>query len=74
MILFYVVVFKVMFKDNDKWLSGWIHDYYCDFDGAQLVFDPNDSSNFECPICHYQYHDDKKRRAWVTKYRYQIFS
>lgn len=73
MILFYVVVFKVMFKDNDKWLSGWIHDYYCDFDGAQLVFDPNDSSNFECPICHYQYHDDKKRRAWVTKYRYQIF-
>lgn len=62
------------FKDNYKWLSGWIHDYYCDKDGAELNFDLNNSDEFECPICHYKYHDDKRKRAWITKYRYQIFN
>lgn len=63
----------VIFKDNYRWLSGWIHDYYCDKDGSPLVFDENNNIYFECPICHYKYKDDRKRRAWVTKYRYKIF-
>lgn len=63
----------ITFKDDYKWMSGWIHDYYCDKDGAELHFDQNNSDDFECPICHCRYNDDKRRRAWVTKYRYHIF-
>lgn len=29
------------FKDDYKYLSGWIHDYYCDTDGYELIFDIN---------------------------------
>lgn len=63
----------MLFKDNYEWLSGWIHDYYCDKDGALLIFDENNDNYFECPICHYKYKDSRKKRAWITKYRYQIF-
>lgn len=62
------------FKDNYKYLSGWIHDYYCDKDGSELIFDINNDTYFECPICHYKYKDAKRKRAWITKYRYNIFS
>lgn len=72
-VIIYLVVFIMKFKDNYQWMSGWIHDYYCDIDGAELIFNLNNSNDFECPICHHKYHDDKKKRAWVTKYRYQIF-
>ena len=62
------------FKDDYKYLSGWIHDYYCDTDGYELIFDINNSSYFECPKCHYKYNDKKRKRAWITKYRYKIMS
>lgn len=61
------------FKDNYKWLSGWIHDYYCDKDGSELIFDINNYNYFECPICHHKYTDKKRINAWITKYRYKIF-
>lgn len=61
------------FKDNYKWLSGWIHDYYCDKDGSELIFDINNNDYFECPVCHYKYDDKKRKNAWITKYRYTIF-
>ncbi len=61
------------FKDNYKWLSGWIHDYYCDKDGSELIFDINNYDYFECPICHHKYTDKKRKNAWITKYRYKIF-
>lgn len=62
------------FNDNYEWISGWIHDYYCDNDGQELIFDLNNSKYFECPICHFKYTDEKRKRAWITKYRYQIFN
>lgn len=62
------------FNDNYEWLSGWIHDYYCDKDGSELIFDINNNKYFECPTCHYKYTDEKRKRAWVTKYRYKIFA
>ncbi len=61
------------FKDNYQLISGWIHDYYCDKDGAELIFDINNNKYFECPICHFKYTDEKKKRAWITKYRYKTF-
>lgn len=61
------------FEDNYKWISGWIHDYYCNNDGAELIFDLNNSETFECPICKHVYNDSKKKKAWITKYRYTIF-
>ncbi len=64
----------MIFNDNYKWLSGWIHDYYCDKDGSNLIFNVNNSKYFECPLCHYKYTDEKRKRAWVTKYRYKIFN
>lgn len=64
----------MLFKDDYKWLSGWIHDYYCDKDGSELIFDISNSSYFECPICHCKYTDEKRKRARVTKYRYKVFS
>lgn len=60
------------FYDSYKWISGWVHDYYCDRDGSELIFDSN-NNYFKCPICNRQYEDEKRRRAWVTKYRYKIF-
>ena len=63
----------MIFKDNYEWTSGWIHDYFCDKDGAELIFDINNCNYFECPICHYKYTDEKRKRAWTTKYRYKIF-
>lgn len=61
------------FNDNYEWMSGWIHDYYCDKDGAELIFDLNNSEYFECPICNCKYTDEKRKRAWITKYRYKLF-
>ncbi len=62
------------FNDNYEWISGWIHDYYCDKDGSELIFNLNNNKFFECPICHFKYTDEKRKRAWITKYRYQIFN
>lgn len=62
------------FYDDYKIQSGWIHDYYCDTDGAELIFDIKNSCFFECPICKKKYTDIKRKRAWVTKYRYDIFN
>lgn len=64
----------MIFNDSFLWISGWIHDYYCDKDGSELIFDLNNNEYFECPICHFKYTDEKRKRAWVTKYRYKIFS
>jgi len=61
------------FYDNYEWTSGWIHDYYCDRDGSELIFDLNNNEYFECPICNFKYTDEKRKRAWITKYRYKIF-
>lgn len=61
------------FKDNYEYTSGWIHDYYCDKDGSELIFDSKNNAYFECPICKLKYTDEKRRRAWITKYRYKIF-
>lgn len=61
------------FNDNYEWISGWIHDYYCDKDGSELIFDLNNNKYFECPICNFKYTDEKRKRAWITKYRYKIF-
>lgn len=61
------------FRDNYEWTSGWIHDYYCDKDGSELIFDLNNNNYFECPICNFKYTDEKRKRAWITKYRYKIF-
>lgn len=63
----------MIFNDNYKWVSGWIHDYYCDKDGSELIFDLNNNKYFECPICNFKYTDEKRKRAWITKYRYKIF-
>lgn len=63
----------MIFKDNYEWTSGWIHDYFCDKDGSELIFDINNCNYFECPICHYKYTDEKRKRAWIIKYRYKIF-
>ncbi len=65
---------NMIFKDNYEWLSGWIHDYFCDKDGAELLFDLNHSDYFVCPVCHFKYTDIKRKRAWITKYRYQLFA
>ena len=62
------------FYDDYKMQSGWIHDYYCDTDGAELIFDIKNPYFFECPICKKKYTDIKRKRAWVTKYRYDIFN
>lgn len=61
------------FNDDYKLLSGWIHDFYCDKDGAELIFDENNSSFFLCPLCHLKYDDLKRKRAWILKYRYKVF-
>ncbi len=62
------------FVDDYNLLSGWIHDYYCDKDGTELIFDENNCNYYECPLCHFKYYDEKKKRAWITKYRYKLFS
>lgn len=62
------------FKDNYNWTSGWIHDYYCDKDGSELIFDINNKEYFKCPICKHKYTDEKRRRSWIIKYRYKIFN
>lgn len=61
------------FNDNYEWVSGWIHDYYCDKDGSELIFDLNNNEYFKCPVCNFKYTDEKRKRAWITKYRYKIF-
>lgn len=61
------------FRDDYKLLSGWIHNYYCDKDGAELIFDINNNDYFKCPICNRKYDDEKRKNAWVIKYRYKIF-
>ncbi len=61
------------FNDNYEWISGWIHDYYCDKDGSELIFDLNNNEYFKCPICNFKYTDEKRKRAWITKYRYKLF-
>ena len=61
------------FNDKYYWTSGWIHDYYCDKDGSELIFDIDNKEYFECPICKHKYTDEKRKRAWITKYRYKIF-
>lgn len=61
------------FNDNYEWISGWIHDYYCDKDGSELIFDLNNNEYFKCPICNFKYTDEKRKRAWITKYRYRVF-
>lgn len=61
------------FNDNYEWISGWIHDYYCDNCGSELIFDFNNNKYFQCPICNYKYTDEKRKRAYITKYRYKIF-
>lgn len=63
----------MIFNDNYEWISGWIHDYYCDRDGSELIFDLNNNKYFECPICNFKYTDEKRKKAWITKYRYKIF-
>lgn len=62
------------FTDDYEWVSGWIHDYYCDKDGSALIFDLNNNKYFECPVCNLRYTDEKRKRAWITKYRYKIFN
>ena len=62
-----------VFYDDYTLLSGWIHDYFCDNDGSELIFDFNNSEYFECPMCHTKYRDEKRKRAWITKYRYSLF-
>lgn len=62
------------FYDDYKLQSGWIHDYYCDSDGSELIFDLENSDYFECPLCHKKYVDLKRKRAWITKYRYDVFN
>lgn len=52
------------FYDNYRWLSGWIHDYYCDKDGSELIFDINNNNYFECPVCHYKYDDVKIKNIY----------
>lgn len=61
------------FNDDYKLISGWIHDFYCDKDGAELIFEENNSSFFLCPLCHLKYDDLKRKRAWILKYRYKVF-
>lgn len=61
------------FIDSYEWISGWVHDYYCDRDGSLLIFDLHNSQYFECPVCHFKYTDIKRKGAWITKYRYKIF-
>ena len=61
------------FNDNYEWISGWIHDYYCNKDGSELIFDLNNNEYFECPVCHFRYTDKKRKMAWIIKYRYKIF-
>lgn len=63
----------MVFNDNYEWISGWIHDYYCDKDGSELIFDLDNNKYFECPVCKFKYTDKKRRNAWITKYRYKIF-
>ncbi len=63
-----------IFYDDYNLLSGWIHDYFCDNDGSELIFDFNNNQYFECPICHTKYRDEKRKRAWITKYRYSLFN
>lgn len=29
------------FYDSYKWLSGWVHDYYCDKDGSEKLKSTN---------------------------------
>lgn len=36
------------FNDNYRWLSGWIHDYYCDKDGSELIFDNYNNESNRC--------------------------
>ena len=65
---------NIAFSDNYECMSGWIHDYYCDKDGSELIFDLNNNNYFECPICNFKYNDEKRKRAWITKYRYKNFN
>lgn len=64
----------MIFNDNYELISGWIHDFYCDKDGSELTFDLHNNQYFKCPKCHYKYTDEKRKRAWITKYRYNIFN
>lgn len=64
----------LLFYDDYNLISGWIHDYFCDDDGSELIFDINSSLYYECPMCHKKYNDEKRKRAWITKYRYLIFT
>ena len=65
---------ELIFSDDYNLLSGWYHNYFCDIDGSELIFDPNNSKYFECPMCHKKYKDEKRKSAWVIKYRYSIFN
>ena len=47
--------------------SAWTHHYYCDDDGAKLVFDLQSPTAHPCPECGRVYTDEIKAGAWRTQ-------
>ncbi|HEY9294062.1 MAG TPA: heparinase II/III family protein [Microlunatus sp.] len=47
--------------------TAWTHFYFCDGDGARLVFDTGSPSEHRCSQCGRRYRDDHRNGAWRTQ-------
>lgn len=57
--------FMSYWQDDTAQLGGWLHDYYCDADGAELTFDITRPHFIQCPVCGRIYTDEARDNAWV---------
>ncbi len=68
-----VLDFYNNFDDDYNLLSGWGHNYFCDYDGGRLIYDKNKSKSHVCEICGKEYTGDKYDTAWRYIYRNNAF-
>lgn len=61
--------FSAGFHDDPAIYSRWGHQYFCNDDGARLVFDPEAPHTHRCSLCGKEYHGDAYDGAWVCHFR-----
>ena len=57
------------FRDDPRYLSGWGHAYFCENDGAPLIYDRKKPFSHICPICGRNHTDFLYVTCHTTMYR-----
>ncbi len=68
-----VLDFYNNFDDDYNLLSGWGHNYFCDYDGGRLIYDKNKQTSHICEVCGKEYSGGKYDTAWRYIYRNNAF-